>query len=108
MVWEDAPSHVCRGGDKRAMTFCCPPVKPCPITLALEDAGISAQEYVEIKEFWKKNTPREGEGTCFGSLVWCCKPSKPCRLRDMVLRRIEMTTDEYMNLKTNYHRISWT
>ena len=43
-------------GDKRAMTFCCPPVKPCPITLALEDAGISAQEYVEIKEnFGKKH-----------------------------------------------------
>ena len=59
MVWEDAPSHVCRGGDKRAMTFCCPPVKPCPITLALEDAGISAQEYVEIKENFGKKTRLE-------------------------------------------------
>ena len=104
MVWEDAPSHVCRGGDKRAMAFCCPPVKPCPITLALEDAGISAQEYIEIKEkFGEKSRLGEGEGTCFGSLVWCCKPSKPCPLRDMVLRRIGMTTDEYMDLK---HQLS--
>ena len=98
MAWEDAPSHVCRGGDKRAMAFCCPPVKPCPIVFALEDAGISAQEYVEIKEnFGKKTRLGEGEGTCFGSLVWCCKPSKPCPLRDMVLRRINMSTDEYMD-----------
>ena len=104
MAWEDAPSHVCRGGDKRAMAFCCPPVKPCPIVFALEDAGISAQEYVEIKEnFGKKTRLGEGEGTCFGSLVWCCKPSKPCPLRDMVLRRINMSTDEYMDLK---HQLS--
>ncbi len=104
MAWEDAPSHVCRGGDKRAMAFCCPPVKPCPITFALEDAGISAQEYIEIKEKYRETTRLgEGEGTCFGSLVWCCKPSKPCPLRDMVLRRIEMTTDEYMDLK---HQLS--
>jgi len=104
MAWEDAPSHVCRGGDKRAMAFCCPPVKPCPITFALEDAGISAQEYIEIKEkFGEKSRLGECEGTCFGSLVWCCKPSKPCPLRDMVLRRIGMTTDEYMDLK---HQLS--
>lgn len=104
MAWEDAPSHVCRGGDKRAMAFCCPPVKPCPITFALEDAGISAQEYIEIKQkFGEKSRLGEGEGTCFGSLVWCCKPSKPCPLRDMVLRRIGMTTNEYMDLK---HQLS--
>lgn len=50
MAWEDSPSHVCRGGDKRALTFCCPPVKPCPIVFALEEAGMTPQEYVEIKE----------------------------------------------------------
>ncbi|MBP8707064.1 MAG: methanogenesis marker 9 domain-containing protein, partial [Methanobrevibacter sp.] len=26
MTWEDAPSHICRGGDKRGLAFCCPPV----------------------------------------------------------------------------------
>lgn len=100
MVWEDSPSHVCRGGDKRALTFCCPPVKPCPIIYALEEANISSQEYIARKEEFGKNTRLgQGEGTCFGSLVWCCKPSKPCPLRDMVLRRIDMTVEEYMELK---------
>ena len=100
MVWDDSPSHVCRGGDKRALTFCCPPVKPCPILYALEDAKITPQEYVEIKEdFGKKTRLGHGEGTCFGSLVWCCKPSKPCPLRDMVMRRIDMSTEEYLELK---------
>ncbi len=100
MVWDDAPSHVCRGGDKRALSFCCPPVKPCPILYALEDAGITPQDYIEIKEqFGKKTRLGEGEGTCFGSLVWCCKPSKPCPLRDMVMRRIDMSTEEFLDLK---------
>ena len=100
MEWEDAPSHVCRGGDKRALTFCCPPVKPCPVIYALEDAKLTPQEYISIKEkFGEKTRLGYGEGTCFGSLVWCCKPSKPCPLRDMILRRIDMTEDEYMKLK---------
>jgi putative methanogenesis marker domain 9 len=100
MVWEDSPSHVCRGGDKRALSFCCPPVKPCPVIYALEDAKLTAQEYIEIKEkFAEKSKLGQGEGTCFGSLVWCCKPSKPCPLRDMVMRRINMSVDEYMGLK---------
>jgi putative methanogenesis marker domain 9 len=100
MEWEDSPSHVCRGGDKRALTFCCPPVKPCPVIYALEDAKLTPQDYIKIKEnFGEKTKLGYGEGTCFGSLVWCCKPSKPCPLRDMVLRRIEMTEDEYMKLK---------
>lgn len=100
MVWEDSPSHVCRGGDKRALTFCCPPVKPCPIIYALEEANLSSQEYIAKKEeFGKKTRLGQGEGTCFGSLVWCCKPSKPCPLRDMVMRKIDMSTEEYMKLK---------
>lgn len=100
MVWEDSPSHVCRGGDKRALTFCCPPVKPCPIIYALEEVGMSSQEYIAKKEeFGRKTRLGQGEGTCFGSLVWCCKPSKPCPLRDMVMRKIDMSVEEYMELK---------
>jgi len=100
MVWDDAPSHVCRGGDSRALAFCCPPVKPCPVLHALDDVNISAQEYMDIKDEFAKNT-RLGEGmrTCFGSLVWCCKPSKPCPLRDIVLTTIDMSVDEYLALK---------
>ncbi|MDR0900444.1 MAG: methanogenesis marker 9 domain-containing protein [Methanobrevibacter sp.] len=100
MSWDDAPSHVCRGGDSRALAFCCPPVKPCPILHALEDVKISPQEYMDIKEnFAKKTRLSEGAGTCFGSLVWCCKPSKPCPLRDMVLKNIDMSVEEYLDLK---------
>ena len=100
MEWEDSPSHVCRGGDKRALAFCCPPVKPCPILYALEDAKLTPQEYINIKEkFGEKTRLGHGEGTCFGSLVWCCKPSKPCPLRDMLMKRINMSEDEYMQLK---------
>lgn len=100
MEWEDSPSHVCRGGDKRALTFCCPPVKPCPIIYALEDANITAQDYIRIKEEFAKETKLGyGEGTCFGSMVWCCKLSKPCPLRDILMRKIGMSTDEYMSLK---------
>ena len=100
MVWDDSPSHVCRGGDSRALSFCCPPVKPCPILHALDDVKLSPQEYMDIKEdFAKKTRLGEGAGTCFGSLVWCCKTSKPCPLRDMVLRSIDMSVDEYLALK---------
>ena len=100
MVWDDAPSHVCRGGDSRALAFCCPPVKPCPILHALDDVNLTPQEYMDIKEdFAKKTRLGEGAGTCFGSLVWCCKTSKPCPLRDMVLRNIDMDVDEYLTLK---------
>lgn len=100
MTWEDAPSHICRGGDKRGLAFCCPPVKPCPILNALDEVNLTPQEYIDIKtEFSKETKLGEGTGTCFGSLVWCCKPSKPCPLRDITLRNIGMTHDEYLDLK---------
>ncbi|MDR2873173.1 MAG: methanogenesis marker 9 domain-containing protein [Methanobrevibacter sp.] len=100
MSWENAPSHICRGGDVRALAFCCPPVKPCPVLHALEDINITPQEYISIKDEFGKNTRLgEGAGTCFGSLVWCCKSSKSCPLRDNVMRNIGMDEDEYLTLK---------
>ena len=100
MTWEDAPSHICRGGDKRGLAFCCPPVKPCPILNALDEVNLTPQEYIDIKtEFAKETKLGEGTGTCFGSLVWCCKPSKPFPLRDITLKNIGMTHDEYLDLK---------
>lgn len=100
MEWEDAPSHICRGGDKRGLAFCCPPVKTCPMIYALEDAKLTPQDYIKIKQnFGKRTRLGYGEGTCFGSMVWCCKPSKPCPLRDMAMRKINMSEDEYMKLK---------
>ena len=100
MSWDDAPSHICRGGDVRGLAFCCPPVKPCPIMNALNEVGLTPEEYMSIKEdFGKRTRLGEGAGTCFGSLVYCCKSSKPCPLRDMTLRNIGMSHDEYLTLK---------
>ncbi|WP_297980952.1 methanogenesis marker 9 domain-containing protein [uncultured Methanobrevibacter sp.] len=100
MAWDDAPSHICRGGDVRGLAFCCPPVKPCPIMNALREIGITPQEYLDIKQKFARETRLgEGPGTCFGSLVWCCKTSKPCPLRDMTLNQIGMSEDEYLTLK---------
>lgn len=100
MTWENAPSHICRGGDKRGLAFCCPPGKPCPIMGTLDEVGLTPEEYIGIKnKFAKETRLGEGVGTCFGSLVWCCKPSKPCPLRDMTLKNINMTHDEYLDLK---------
>ena len=100
MGWDDAPAHVCRGGDARGLAFCCPPVKPCPVHTKLAEIGLSPQEFVNIKqEFGKKTKLGVGPSTCFGSLIWCCKASKPCPLRDMELQLNDISHDEYMTLK---------
>lgn len=100
MAWDDAPSHICRGGDVRGLAFCCPPVKPCPVMNALKEVGLSPQEYLDIKQqFGRETKLGQGKGTCFGSFVWCCKTSKPCPLRDMTLNQIGMSHDEYLTLK---------
>ncbi len=98
--WYNAPKHICSGGDLRGLAFCCPPVKHCPVLGALRRAGIAPEEFVDRKVKLAKGTLLEGgEGTCFGSLVWCCKASKPCYLREAALRRAGLSNREYMNLK---------
>ncbi len=98
--WYNAPKHICSGGDLRGLAFCCPPVKHCPVLGALKKAGITPDEFVEKKLRLAKGTLLEkGDGTCFGSLTWCCKISKPCYLRDAALARIGLSGREYMALK---------
>lgn len=100
MVWENAPSHICRGGDLRGLAFCCPPVKGCPIHNALKMLKMDIQEFIEIKnDFGKKTKLGKGKNTCFGSLVWCCKISKPCPFRDEALLSSGISREEYMELK---------
>ena len=68
--------------------------------ITLDEVNLTPQEYIDIKnKFAKETRLGEGPGTCFGSLVWCCKPSKPCPLRDITLRNINMSVDEYLDLK---------
>ncbi|MFZ3060649.1 MAG: methanogenesis marker 9 domain-containing protein [Candidatus Methanoperedens sp.] len=98
--WYNAPKHICGGGDMRALAFCCLPVKPCALHGALKQAGLSAEEFMKIKIDFAKNTPVEyGEGTCFGSMTWCCKITKPCFLRDGALTAIDLSDVEYMRIK---------
>ena len=75
-------------------------VRLCPVLNALQEVNLTPQEYIDIKtQFAKETRLGEGAGTCFGSLVWCCKPSKPCPLRDMTLRNMGMSHEEYLDLK---------
>jgi len=98
--WYNAPKHICGGGDLRALAFCCLPVKPCALHGALKQAGISAEEFMRIKTDFARKTPIEyGEGTCFGSMTWCCKITKSCFLRDSALESIGLSDVEYMRIK---------
>lgn len=98
--WYNAPKHICGGGDLRALAFCCLPVKPCALHGALKQAGINAEEFMKIKIGFAKNTSIEyGEGTCFDSMAWCCKITKPCFLRDSALETIGLSDVEYMRIK---------
>lgn len=98
--WGNAPKHICAGGDLRGLAFCCPPVKHCAVLGALKKAGMTAEEFVAKKLALARGTPLEkGEGTCFGSLVWCCKVSKMCYLREAAMQKIGLSDREYMELK---------
>ncbi|MDP2840752.1 MAG: methanogenesis marker 9 domain-containing protein [Candidatus Methanoperedens sp.] len=98
--WYNAPKHICGGGDMRALAFCCLPVKDCALHVALKQAGISAKEFMKLKMDFTRGTPLEpGNGTCFGSMAWCCKITKPCFLRDSALTSTGLSDVEYMRLK---------
>jgi len=98
--WYNAPKHICGGGDLRGLTFCCLPVKPCAVHAALKKIGMTAKEFAEIKLNFVKGTPLQyGEGTCFGTMAWCCKATKPCFLRDNVLDSLGLSAVEYTLLK---------
>jgi len=98
--WYNSPKQLCRGGDLRALSFCCMPVKNCPLIPTLDKLGIAREEYMALKQEYVKNTPlSEGKQTCFGSLAWCCKDSSPCMFREMTLRQAGLTSAEYMREK---------
>ena len=98
--WYNSPKQLCRGGDIRALAFCCMPVKECPLIPTLARVGLPKEEYIRLKLDSVKNTPLDGgDHTCFGSLAWCCKISSPCMFRDMTLSQIGLKKKEYMRLK---------
>jgi len=98
--WYNAPSHICRGGDLRGLTWCCPPVKDCPVHMALRRANMSPETFAKLKLSFGKGTGLEnGNTTCFGSLVWCCKFNKPCYLREGSMEEKSLAMKEYVHLK---------
>jgi tRNA-dihydrouridine synthase B len=98
--WYNSPKQLCRGGDIRALTFCCMPVKECPLIPTLTRINMPKEAYIQMKLDSVKGSPlQEGNQTCFGSLAWCCKTSSPCMFRDMTLRQAGLSKKEYMRLK---------
>jgi tRNA-dihydrouridine synthase B len=98
--WYNSPKQLCRGGDVRALTFCCMPVKECPLIPTLSRINLPREDYIRLKLDAVKGTPLEGgTQTCFGSLAWCCKTSSPCMFRDMTLKTSGISKKEYMRLK---------
>jgi TIM-barrel protein len=98
--WYNAPSHICRGGDLRGLTWCCPPIKDCPVHSALARANMSAEEFARLKlDFGKGTKLEKASTTCFGSMVWCCKYNKPCYLRDESMQENKIGHKEYIRLK---------
>lgn len=98
--WYNAPSHICRGGDLRGLTWCCPPIKDCPIHMALRRANMSPDQFAKIKLEMGKGTKLEsGTSTCFGNMVWCCKFNKECYLRNGSMEEKSMDMKEYVKLK---------
>ncbi|MDG6256034.1 MAG: methanogenesis marker 9 domain-containing protein [Methanomicrobiaceae archaeon] len=98
--WYNAPKQLCRGGDMRALTFCCMPVKECPLLPLLQRIGMERGAFIGLKQKCVETTPlEEGEHTCFGSLAFCCKSSTPCMFRDMHLRELGLSHQDYMRYK---------
>ncbi|MEA1870455.1 MAG: methanogenesis marker 9 domain-containing protein [Euryarchaeota archaeon] len=98
--WYNAPKHICSGGDDRALAFCCLPVKRCALMRVLRRYGMTPQEFADLKVELSRGTPLElGDNTCFGTLIWCCKLTKPCFMRDAVLDQIGISGAQYMKLK---------
>jgi putative methanogenesis marker domain 9 len=98
--WYNSPKQLCRGGDIRALAFCCMPVKECPLIPTLSRIDLPKEDYIRLKLDTVKGTPlEEGKQTCFGSLAWCCKTSSPCMFRDMTLKQQNISKKEYMRMK---------
>ncbi len=105
--WENnAPVPLCMGGDYRALTFCCKPghsltyVLKCRRDDNLEDLGLSAEEFIKIKEDFSKENNWNSDLVCFGSLSYCCMRRNGCSRRDLALveRYPGLTNKEIMKI----------
>lgn len=44
------------------------------------------------------------ETTCWKSLSYCCGLKKPCKLRDKAMKQLNMSPEEYEQLKTQFDK----
>jgi len=93
--WEDAPVPACLGGDERSLTFCCDPRSPfvgmpfnCRRDELLAKIGLSAEDFVRIKDEFSKENGWDDPRVCFGSLAYCCMRRHGCPFRDAVLAEL--------------------
>ena len=91
--WEkNAPIPICMGGDYRALTFCCKPgyslafAFKCRRDEILQELGLSAERFIEIKEDFSKENEWDSDIVCFGSMSYCCMRRAGCPRRDMALK----------------------
>ncbi len=101
MTWVDPPKHVCRRSSLEGLVFCCPAEKRCrPRDRCMEFYGMTPEDFRKIKESYSEELDRSKEPkVCFGSLVWCCKSTRACSIRDRALEHVGLTIDEYMSIK---------
>ena len=105
--WEkNAPVPICIGGDYRALTFCCKPGFSltfgfkCKRDEKLLELGISAEDFIKIKEDFSKKNNWDSELVCFGSISYCCMRTGGCPRRDIALveRYPGKTIEEIMKI----------
>ncbi|MFX1392941.1 MAG: methanogenesis marker 9 domain-containing protein [Promethearchaeota archaeon] len=105
--WEiNAPIPICMGGDYRALTFCCKPghsltfAYKCRRDKALQEIGLSPEEFINIKEKFSNEHDWDSDLVCFGSLSYCCMRRGGCPRRDLALstKYPNMTKDEFMKI----------
>lgn len=51
----------------------------------------------ELKEIREKM-----DGTCFGSLAFCCGLEKKCQSRDEAMKKVGITKNQFNNLKEKF------
>jgi len=92
--WKNAPIHICMDADYRGLTFCCKPGYSlsygfkCKRDLTLKKLGLSAEEFIRIKEEFSKENDWDSEVVCFGSISYCCMRRGGCPRRDVALSEL--------------------
>lgn len=66
----------------------------------LKELGITAEEFIKIKEEFSKENEWDSDIVCFGSISYCCMRRGGCPRRDMALhlRYQNISQEEFMEV----------